>query len=698
MKPSPVARRRRRAADSSIQGLEPRCLLSATLANAIPNQTVITTQAATTVTLGSYFDDPAVPGTAVEIQTPKGSIPIALSPSTPLTDTNFLNYINSGEYADTITSRSISNFIIQGGGYTPDGTHIATFAPVAGEPGLSNTTGTIAMALPSGATSASSENGGTSEWFINLANNTNLNTAETTQNGSVQGPFTVFGDVVYNGMSVVDSIAALPTVDDVNEPAAPYTGAWANLPLIGYTGTSGAQVTSVPSTDLVTNTTVIVPALTYAATSSNTNLVTASITNGVLSLTPAAGLTSSGEASVTVTATDLGGGTATSQFFVNISNGHTLSVAIGTGQAKSAAYTDPDGTTATVTLRGPGVAEVNFAGDGLTQTATARGVAVAGSDLSLASIATSGTSSASVLTITTRGGTRSVAIGGILTDNLRQLSATGVALTGNLTSTGSIATVSLGSAVDGTVAATTIGTLLTSGAFSDNLTVGAGATAVNRFSAGSIGGGTWGVTGSINTITAGSVTAWNAGITQSVRSIVVSHGDFNGVLTAGSVGAFTVRGSILNSTFNVSGAGLALRTLSATGAISGSMVNALAGNLGTILAGSLLNSMIFAGVGSTFPASVAGFAGTDSIGSVILRKPPAIGDAFTNSQIAASQIGTLSLRTLSTAAPSVAAQHIRLFSGTANKAFALVNLTGATNLTSLLAAKAVVLGDFLTLY
>jgi cyclophilin family peptidyl-prolyl cis-trans isomerase len=97
--------------------------------------------------------------------------------------------------------------VIQGGGYTWDMPQnlinaVPKLAPVANEFNIArpNIRGAISMAKLGGET-----NSATSEWFINLADNPDLNT----QNGG----FAVFGQVKASSMAVVDAIAALPRVD-----------------------------------------------------------------------------------------------------------------------------------------------------------------------------------------------------------------------------------------------------------------------------------------------------------------------------------------------------------------------------------------------------------------------------------------------------------------------------------------------------
>ena len=132
----------------------------------------------------------------------------------PKTVSNFLNYVENANgvrrYDGTFIHRSVPGFVIQGGGYAYDpglgafsansAPHIQTDAPVINEFGRSNVRGTVAMAKIGG-----NPDSATSEWFINLADNSaNLDN----QNGG----FTVFGQVLGNGMSIADTIAALDVV------------------------------------------------------------------------------------------------------------------------------------------------------------------------------------------------------------------------------------------------------------------------------------------------------------------------------------------------------------------------------------------------------------------------------------------------------------------------------------------------------
>ena len=107
----------------------------------------------------------------VRLMTNYGAINIELYKNkAPETVANFLGYVDSGFYADTLFHRIIDNFMIQGGGYSPDYQKKNTRSPVRNESGnlLSNKLGTVAMARTSDPHSA------TSQFFINVQNNSFL--------------------------------------------------------------------------------------------------------------------------------------------------------------------------------------------------------------------------------------------------------------------------------------------------------------------------------------------------------------------------------------------------------------------------------------------------------------------------------------------------------------------------------------------
>ena len=146
---------------------------------------------------------------------------------TPTTTANFLKYIDSDAYTNGIFHRSDPRFVIQGGGFKiVDGAGgkslaaVNTFAPIVNEFKISNTRGTVAMAKIAG-----NPDSATSQWFVNMADNSaNLDH----QNGG----FTVFGRVIFDGMTVFDAIAKLPVRN--------LGGSLTNAPLKDFDGVHAA--------------------------------------------------------------------------------------------------------------------------------------------------------------------------------------------------------------------------------------------------------------------------------------------------------------------------------------------------------------------------------------------------------------------------------------------------------------------------
>jgi cyclophilin family peptidyl-prolyl cis-trans isomerase len=175
--------------------------------------------------------------TVVEFQTVMGNFEVNLyDVTTPITVINFVNYVNSGAYTSSVYHRSVPGFIVQGGGFRYNGVPgvldtIPTNPGILNEPILSNVVGTIAMAKL-----GDDPNSATSQWFFNLADNSaNLDL----QNGG----FTAFGEVIGDGMDVVNAIAAL---DRFN-----FGGAFGELPLRDFT----------PPADYDANSLIIVTAI-----------------------------------------------------------------------------------------------------------------------------------------------------------------------------------------------------------------------------------------------------------------------------------------------------------------------------------------------------------------------------------------------------------------------------------------------------
>ncbi|TKB58261.1 peptidylprolyl isomerase [Ferrimonas aestuarii] len=140
----------------------------------------------------------------VTLTTNFGDIKLELyADKAPITVENFLNYVKEGFYDNTIFHRVIDGFMIQGGGFTPDMQQKDNGEGIKNEAsnGLSNETGTIAMARTPDPHSA------TAQFFINVNNNTFLDF----KNESMQGwGYCVFGKVV-EGMDVVEKIKGVKT-------------------------------------------------------------------------------------------------------------------------------------------------------------------------------------------------------------------------------------------------------------------------------------------------------------------------------------------------------------------------------------------------------------------------------------------------------------------------------------------------------
>jgi len=182
----------------------------------------------------------------VTMETTLGNIDIELFDSmAPLTVTNFLNYVQGGDYVTSFFHRSVPGFIIQGGGFKYDNGsfgRVPADAPVVNEFGHSNVRGTLAMAKLGG-----DPDSATNQWFFNLADNAAI---LDSQNGG----FTVFGRVLGNGMDVVDAIAALPRFNLTN-----ISPVFTDVPLTGDTSTfdPARQLVQINKVNLVDPTTAV---------------------------------------------------------------------------------------------------------------------------------------------------------------------------------------------------------------------------------------------------------------------------------------------------------------------------------------------------------------------------------------------------------------------------------------------------------
>jgi len=130
----------------------------------------------------------------VRLVTNMGDITIQLYDDMPITTGNFKNLVSRGVYDGTIFHRVIAGFVIQGGDPTGTGYGDPSIPAIPDEftDHNRNDRGTIAMAN-------AGPNTGSSQFFINLVNNNQLDSKHP-----------VFGKVIA-GMDVVDSIGNVPT-------------------------------------------------------------------------------------------------------------------------------------------------------------------------------------------------------------------------------------------------------------------------------------------------------------------------------------------------------------------------------------------------------------------------------------------------------------------------------------------------------
>jgi cyclophilin family peptidyl-prolyl cis-trans isomerase len=137
----------------------------------------------------------------VRVVTTKGEFVIELDRArAPLTVEAFLGNVTSGFYANTVFHRVIANFVAQAGGYTADFELKPTETKIYNESGngLSNLRGTVGLAR------ANDPHSGTGQFYINLADNLDLNPRPT------RWGYAVFGKIV-EGMEAVDEIGHVAT-------------------------------------------------------------------------------------------------------------------------------------------------------------------------------------------------------------------------------------------------------------------------------------------------------------------------------------------------------------------------------------------------------------------------------------------------------------------------------------------------------
>ena len=155
-------------------------------------------------------DEPATPAPAktaasgpvqVQVVTSLGNFTIELLPErAPLTVAQFLKYVDSGHYTETLFHRVVPNFVVQAGGYDTNYKIKGTPTKVVNESGngLPNVRGTVGLARPA------TPHDGDVQFYVNLFDNAALDPNQT------RWGYAVFGKVV-QGMDVVDKIGNVAT-------------------------------------------------------------------------------------------------------------------------------------------------------------------------------------------------------------------------------------------------------------------------------------------------------------------------------------------------------------------------------------------------------------------------------------------------------------------------------------------------------
>ena len=557
------------ARTAPIEALEQRRLLSAAAAAAIPPVSALQGSAAGSIDLSGYFSGVDLPADAYDFNTTLGTIPVQLTPSvTPLTVANFLTYVNSGAYNGTFVHRSVPGFIWQTGGYTFDATAGVTTIPanaaVQNEPGQSNVRGTIALAKL-----GSDPNSGTDEFFFNLADNSqNLDN----QNGG----FTVFGHVLTDaGLSVMDAVAAVPTID----AGSPFDA----LPVRNYT--TGATITA----DNLIEINTIVPA--FSATSSNPAVATVSVSGSTLTYTPVG----TGATNITVTGSALDGSTVTQTFQLTTS---ALAATLGgTAGVRTARFIDNNGTSGTISYRGPGAATLNFVGTGVTDVLSGGSLLVTGTNLALSNLDVTGSTAATSISINARGGTyRVLVLNGFSSDSsIGSFNAPFVDLLGQTYVNGTINNLTADYVESGSLSASAIGRLHVFGDLTSDVDV-----------------------------------------THTLASLTVG-GTLQSTVTAAAAGTVTAK-AISSSTIKLSDTGVSLNRLVAA-TMTSSTVAAAGSIAALIVPGGLSSSQIYAGVDPTDPTAAAAAASAADIFTARIGAGNT-GNAFADSTLAAGTLRT----------------------------------------------------------
>jgi peptidyl-prolyl cis-trans isomerase A (cyclophilin A) len=316
-------------AGAVVQRLESRQLLTVTTTAIPPVLAHPSAASQDQLDLSSFLTDSALPpastiatftfgadNSSLFGKTRRAQVQVALTDeATPITVANFLRYVNGGLYNGTFLHRAVDiasgangspsdpATIDQGGGYYIDKSNparpklqlIQTFPPIVNDEAgatLTNSAGTIATANTGAANSASSQ------WYFNVSDNTSLD-----------GSYTAFGEIIGNGLATLTTISELPT--------AALNTALTSVPV---TGISEARATAAhpqigPANLVYLDSVTSEPSITYTAASSDPSLVSPVISGHTLGFSYGG---SGGTAVITVNAAEYDGSTASESFTVTV--------------------------------------------------------------------------------------------------------------------------------------------------------------------------------------------------------------------------------------------------------------------------------------------------------------------------------------------------------------------------------------------
>ena len=521
-------------------------------------------------------------------------------------------------------------------------------------------------------------------------------------------------------------------------------------PISNATIPQGSTPQSIDLTTVFADNTTGAPDLTFSAKSDNTTLVQTGVSGSVLTVTVAPN--SSGFAHVTVTAVapDQSQGFQTFRIDVSPTPERTLQVPIGPGR-RSFRFVQADHTVATINLLGPGSGTVTLGGDNLALV----GDHARGANQEMESVDLTGTTAATQLVINGVSANRGrlfANIGTITSDgSIGYIRIRKALLVGDINVAGGGRIVNIDGAKNGSI---TFGQslapmLLTNQSFIDenfstpapvsNITVGSWSDSdfvPESFKAASIGflraggnfqpgvqltgagvtrgrdlnfirvggflGGTWNIPGASAPLLIGG-TAFDFDGTFGSIPYIHAFGSMGGTLSLPSISRIQINGSMQGAVLNLTGSGTTLGQLMVRGAILSSAILS-AGNIGTLSAEALQQTIVYAGVGQlqqgeTLPTSASELATSASIRAITLH-PVGRVVGFRASDVAATSLGLLSFGTTqvdNSGVPfGVAAVSIGRLTArdlTNHRFIALSNVTDATALADQIAAQGLNLQD-----